>query len=55
MKKNKTLITISHYNKRNKDNLTNLLKSLKDQNSDLLIVINDDNYSFEKNEIWEKC
>ena len=53
MKKNKTLITISDYNKRNKDNLTNLLKSLKNQNSDLLIVINDDNYSFEKNDVFQ--
>ena len=53
MKKNKTLITISHYNKRNKLNLTNLLKSLKNQNSDLLIVMNDDDSSFEKNDIFQ--
>ena len=53
MKKNKTLITISHYNKRNKLNLTNLLKSLKNQNSDLLIVMNDDVSSFEKNDIFQ--
>ena len=43
----KFLITISHYNKRDKTNLLNLTDKLKKQNCDLLIVINDD---FCKNE-----
>lgn len=53
MKKNKTLVTISHYDKRNKNNLINLIRSVKNQNYDILIVINDDNYSFEKNEVFQ--
>ena len=42
MKKNKFLITISHYNKRDKSILFDLTTKLKKQNSDLFIVINDD-------------
>ena len=53
MKKNKTLVTISHYDKRNKINLINLINTVKNQNYDVLIVINDDNYSFEKNEVFQ--
>ena len=53
MKKNKTLVTISHYNKRNKNNLIQLIKSLKNLNYDLFIVINDDNCSFEKNKVFQ--
>ena len=53
MKKNRTLVTISHYEKRNKNNLINLINSVKNQNYDILIVINDDNYSFEKNEVFQ--
>ena len=37
-----SLITISHYNKRDKSNLYDLSTKLKKQNSDLFIVINDD-------------
>lgn len=47
--KNKILITISHYNIRNKDNLIKLINSLKNELSDLLIVINDDDCIKEKN------
>lgn len=40
--KKKILITVSHYNKRDKTNLIHLTDKLKQQNCDLLIVINDD-------------
>ena len=53
MKKNKTLVTISHYDKRHKNNLINLINSVKNQNYDILIVINNDNYSFEKYEVFQ--
>ena len=53
MKKNKILITISHYNKRQKNNLNRLLSSLKNQNCDLVVVINDDNFTFEKNKTYK--
>lgn len=49
---NKLLITISHYNKRCKDNLIKLSNSLKNQNCDIFIVINDDNYSKEKKDVF---
>ena len=52
MKKNKILLTISHYNKRNKDNLIKLINSLNNQNCDLLVVINDDDCTVEKNIIF---
>lgn len=47
----KILITISHYSKRDKNNLINLINSLQSQNCDLLIVINDDNCVLERNEM----
>ena len=43
MIQSKILITISHYNKRDKSNLLNLIDSLKNQSCDLFIVFNDDN------------
>ena len=49
----KILITISHYNQRSKDNLNSLVSSLKTQNSDLYIVINDDNCIEEKNGVFQ--
>ena len=49
---NKVLITISHYSKRNKNNLIEIINSLKDQFCDLLIVINDDNCVKEKNAVF---
>ena len=48
MPKYKTLITISHYNKRNKSHLNNLISSLKNHDSSLSIIINDDNSYEEK-------
>ena len=52
MKKNKILVTISHYNKRNKDNLIKLLNSFNNQNCDLFVVINDDDCVVEKDIIF---
>ena len=42
MTKNKLLITISHYNERDKSNLLSLSTTLTKQNCDLFTVINDD-------------
>ena len=47
MSKSKLLITISHYNKRDKINLINLINSLNNEKCDLFIVINDDNCQVE--------
>tara|TARA_A100001015_G_C14694421_1_gene595738 strand:- start:9 stop:437 length:429 start_codon:yes stop_codon:yes gene_type:complete len=52
MTKNKTLITISHYNKRKKNDLINLINSLQNQSCDLLIVINDDNCVLERSDTF---
>ena len=52
MTKNKTLITISHYNKRKKNDLINLINSLQNQSCDLLIVINDDNCMLERSDTF---
>lgn len=48
MSKSKLLITISHYNKRDKINLINLINSLTNEKCDLFIVINDDNCKVEQ-------
>ena len=48
MRKSKLLITISHYNKRDKINLINLINSLTNEKCDLFIVINDDNCKVEQ-------
>lgn len=48
MRKSKLLITISHYNKRDKINLINLINSLTYEKCDLFIVINDDNCKVEQ-------
>ena len=48
MKQHKTLITISHYNQRSKHNLNCLLSSLKSDQFNLYLVINDDNCTKEK-------
>ena len=48
MRKSKLLITISHYNKRDKINLINLINSLTNEKCDLFIVINDDNCKIEQ-------
>ena len=48
MTKKKILITISHYNKRKKNDLKSLIKSIQNQSCDLLIVINDDNCVLER-------
>ena len=48
MNKSKLLITISHYNKRDKINLINLINSLNNEKCDLFIVINDDNCQVEQ-------
>lgn len=52
MPKYKTLITISHYNKRSKSNLNNLVSSLTNHESSLSIIINDDNSDEEKKTIF---
>jgi len=48
MRKSKLLINISHYNKRDKINLINLINSLTNEKCDLFIVINDDNCKVEQ-------
>ena len=48
MSKLKTLITISHYDKRSKNHLNNLVSSLKNYKSSLFIIINNDNSDKEK-------
>ena len=48
MSKFKTLITISHYDERSKNHLNNLISSLKNYESSLSIIINDDNSDKEK-------
>jgi len=52
MTKKKILITISHYNKRKKNDLKSLIKSIQNQSCDLLIVINDDNCVLERNDTF---
>ena len=54
MPKYKTLITISHYHKRNKNHLNNLVSSLKSYRSDLYIIINNENTDTEKKSTFKK-